>query len=75
MNLPQPNPAITDTQRLEAMLLSASSEDDPTEFEEKLEEFADNFGRERLHLIPREQRVDFMRAAIDYALGQPAATH
>lgn len=72
MNLPQPNPAITDTQRLEAMLLSASSE--TTEFEEKLEEFADNFGRERLHLIPQDQRVDFMRAAIDYALGQPAAT-
>lgn len=73
MNLPQPNPAITDTQRLEAMLLSASSE--TTEFEEKLEEFADNFGRERLRLIPQDQRVDFMRAAIDYALGQPAATH
>lgn len=73
MNLPQPNPAITDTQRLEAMLLSASSE--TTEFEEKLEEFADNFGRERLCLIPQDQRVDFMRAAIDYALGQPAETY
>lgn len=71
--LPEPNPAVTDTERLEALLTSLSSDDEEDDFQQRVEEFVELHGEARIKSVPPAMRMDFMRAAIDFGLGRPAA--